>query len=84
MNTAWLAVLVFICVGVGLWLASLLLETLRRAPEAPTALSWAPDIAIDYLTVNGNRLRYIRTGRSNCRPSPYPAHPTRPVREDRA
>jgi pimeloyl-ACP methyl ester carboxylesterase len=63
MNTAWLAVLVFICAGVGLWLASLLLEALRRAPEAPMRLSWAPDIASNYLTVNGNKLRYIRTGR---------------------
>ena len=63
MNTVWLVVLVFICVGIGLWLASFIVEALRRAPEAPTSLSWAPDIAIDYLTVNGNRLRYIRTGR---------------------
>ena len=63
MNTAWLAVLVFICGGLGLWLSSLILEALRRAPETPKCLSWAPDIAINYLTVNGNRLRYIRTGR---------------------
>src|SRR5215831_21132168 len=63
MNTVWLVVLVFICVGVGLWLASFIVEALRRAPEAPKRLSWAPDSAIDYLTVNGNRLRYIRTGR---------------------
>ena len=30
MNTAWLAVLVFICGGLGLWLSSLILEALRR------------------------------------------------------
>ena len=63
MNTAWLVVLVLICVGVGLWLLSFILEALRRAPETPKQLSWASDIAIDYLTVNGHRLRYIRTGR---------------------
>src|SRR6516165_5248532 len=63
MNTAWLAVLVFICGGLGLWLSSLILEALRRAPETPKQLSWALDIAIDYVTVNGHRLRYIRTGR---------------------
>ena len=62
MNTVWLVVLVFICVGVGLWLASFIVEALRRAPEATKRLSWAPDIAINYLTVNGNRLRYVRTG----------------------
>ena len=62
MNTVWLVVLVFICVGIGLWLASFIVEALRRAPEAPKRLSWAPDIEINYLTVNGNRLRYIRTG----------------------
>ena len=63
MNTVWLVVLVFICVGVGLWLASFIVEALRRAPEATKRLSWAPDIAINYLTANGNRLRYVRTGR---------------------
>ena len=63
MNTAWVVVLVLICVGLGLWLLSFILEALRRAPETPKQLSWAPDIAIDYLTVNGHRLRYIRTGR---------------------
>src|SRR6516225_9326695 len=62
MNTVWLVVLVFICVGVGLWLASFIVEALRRAPDAPKRLSWAPHIAINYLTVNGNRLRYVRTG----------------------
>ena len=62
MNTVWLVVLVFICVGVGLWLASFIVEALRRPPEAPKRLSWAPDIAINYLTVNGNRFRYVRTG----------------------
>ena len=57
--------LVFICVGVGLWLASFIVEALRSAPEAPKRLSWALDIAINYLTVNGNRLRYVRTGQSS-------------------
>jgi hypothetical protein len=34
MNTVWLVLLVVICVGVGLWLASLIVEALRRPPEA--------------------------------------------------
>jgi pimeloyl-ACP methyl ester carboxylesterase len=63
MNNLFLAVFVFIGVGVSVWLVSFILEALRRAPEEPKRLAWAPDIAIDYLTVNGNRLRYIRTGR---------------------
>ena len=63
MNNLFLAVFVFIGVGVSVWLVSFILEALRRAPEEPKRLAWAPDITIDYLTVNGNRLRYIRTGR---------------------
>ena len=48
--------------GVGVWLASLLLEQARPAPSAPKQLGWAPDIAVDYVTVDGQRLRYARAG----------------------
>ena len=58
-----LGLLVLICLGTGLWLASHVVEALRRPPQAPKRLGWATNIAIDYVTVDGYRLRYIRTGR---------------------
>jgi pimeloyl-ACP methyl ester carboxylesterase len=57
-----LTLLVFVGVGIGMWLVSLLLETLRSAPQSPQQLRWAPDITINYITVDGIRLRYIRAG----------------------
>jgi len=53
----------FIAVGIGLWLLSFAAEALRRAPKAPNALSWAPEIPIAYVDVDGFKLRYIRAGR---------------------
>jgi len=48
--------------GVAVWLASLVTEQTRRSPSAPKWLAWAPDVAIDYVTVDGQQLRYIRVG----------------------
>ncbi len=39
-----------------------LLEALRRAPAIPERLGWAPDVPIQYVEVNGIRLRYITAG----------------------
>lgn len=63
MNWEFWFVLVLVCTCVSIWLVSFLLEASRRAPPSPQRLRWAPDIAIDYLSVNGYRLRYIRAGR---------------------
>jgi len=63
MNWGLLVALITVGGGVVVWLASLLMEQTRRSPSAPTWLAWAPDAAIDYVTVNGQRLRYIRVGR---------------------
>ena len=41
---------------------SMVMEALRKRPEAPASLPWAPDIAIQYVDVDGSRLRYIRAG----------------------
>jgi pimeloyl-ACP methyl ester carboxylesterase len=41
---------------------SMIVEALRPAAPAPDRLAWAPDIAIQHVTVNGHRLRYVRTG----------------------
>lgn len=62
MNLALSAFIVFIAVGVGLWLISLVVEALRRVPRAPNTLRWAPEIPIEYVDIGGSRLRYIKTG----------------------
>jgi len=61
---SWGLLVLVIAIGGGLavWLASLLMEQTRRSPSAPRWLAWAPDIAIDYVTVTGQQLRYIRAG----------------------
>ena len=46
----------------GTVLVSLLVEALRTEPPAPEKLAWAPEIPIQYLSVNDVRLRYIKTG----------------------
>lgn len=62
MSTLATALIVFVGIGVGLWLVSFLLEALRPAPRAPSTLRWAPEIPIEYVDVGGNKLRYIKSG----------------------
>jgi pimeloyl-ACP methyl ester carboxylesterase len=45
-----------------LWLLSLLMEALRRAPKTPEKLRWAPEIPISYVDIDSCRVRYIKTG----------------------
>jgi pimeloyl-ACP methyl ester carboxylesterase len=59
----WVLVLVvFLGVGLGLWLVSFLVETLRPVPVAPTTLRWAPEIPIHTVAVDGAQVRYIQAG----------------------
>lgn len=53
----WLA-----AVGTAIVLVSFVIEAMRPIPATPERLSWAPDIPIRYITVNGIRLRYINAG----------------------
>ena len=62
MSTFVTAVIVFVGIGVGLWLISFLLEALRPAPRTPSTLRWAPETPIEYVDVGGNKLRYIKSG----------------------
>lgn len=41
---------------------SYLVEALRRSPATPATLSWAPDVPVRWVTVDGVRLRYIVAG----------------------
>jgi pimeloyl-ACP methyl ester carboxylesterase len=56
------ALVVVVGVGVGLWLLSYAIEALRIVPKPPAALHWAPDIPIQYVEVDSNRLRFITSG----------------------
>ena len=57
-----LVLVVFIAFGIGVWLVSYGVEALRPGPPTPQRLSWAPDTPIDYLDIDGSRLRYIKAG----------------------
>ena len=59
MSTGWIIAAALL---VGLPLVSYLVESLRRAPVPPERLSWAPAIAVRYVTVGAARLRYITAG----------------------
>jgi hypothetical protein len=48
----WLA-----AVGTAIVLVSFFVEAMRPIPATPERLPWAPDIPIQYVTVNGIRLR---------------------------
>ena len=41
---------------------SMLLEVLRKQPDTPETLYWSEDIPIQYTTIDGTRIRYIKTG----------------------
>jgi pimeloyl-ACP methyl ester carboxylesterase len=63
MNTILLALLIFVAVGVGLWLVSLVMEALRQKPRPPATLRWSPDIPIRTIDIGGAKLRYIKSGK---------------------
>ena len=63
MNSILFALLVFAAVGIGVWLASFLIEALRPKPKAPAKLRWAPNILIDSIDIGGTKLRYIKSGK---------------------
>lgn len=62
MNTIFLAAIVLIGSMVALWLLSFLFEALRPEPKTPEKLRWAPEIPISYTNIDGNRIRYVKTG----------------------
>jgi pimeloyl-ACP methyl ester carboxylesterase len=58
--TLWLLVIIaFIFAPVGL---SFLMEAARRPLKTPESLYWSKEIPIQYLTIDGIRLRYIKAG----------------------
>ncbi len=59
-TTCWAVLLLLLAVAPVL--VSHVVEALRSKPVAPEKLSWAPDIAIKHIEINGHRLRYIANG----------------------
>jgi pimeloyl-ACP methyl ester carboxylesterase len=60
---SWLCAFVVVAgAGFGLWLLSHIVEALRPIPKTPTALRWAPEIPVNYVEVDGTKLRYIKSG----------------------
>lgn len=55
--------IVFAAVGIGMWLASFVVEAIRPKPKAPAKLRWAPNIPIESVEVGGQKLRYIKVGK---------------------
>ena len=53
---------VFAAVGIGLWLLSFIVEALRPKPKPPAKLPWAPNIPIETIEIEGNKLRFIKSG----------------------
>jgi pimeloyl-ACP methyl ester carboxylesterase len=61
----WLlwSVVIFAGVGIGFWLVSFVVETLRPKPKPPAKLRWAPETPIQTIEIDGAKLRYIKTGK---------------------
>ena len=62
MNSLFLVAILFIATTVSLWLVSFILEAFRPVPKTPEKLRWAPEISISYTNIDGNRIRYVKTG----------------------
>lgn len=43
-------------------IVSMIVETLRKPPETPQSLYWNSTITIQFTTIDGMRIRYIKTG----------------------
>ena len=59
-TTCW--IILVIALVIGPVLVSYVVEALRSKPTAPAKLSWGPDIPIEYVDVNGIKLRYVTVG----------------------
>jgi hypothetical protein len=82
MNMSWIliAVLTFLVVLVVL---SYIVEALRSAPKRPETFVWAPRISIEYVDLDGIRVRCIKTGAGpNTRSPAYAQNPARHIREN--
>lgn len=61
-NAVIFALIDLVIAGTAIVLGSFLVEATRPISQTPELLPWVPDIPIQYVTVNGARLRYIEAG----------------------
>src|SRR3990172_7781591 len=61
MNTALWLLLLIVCIFPPVAL-SFLMEAARKPPQIPESLYWSKEIPIQYVTIDGMRLRYIKAG----------------------
>jgi pimeloyl-ACP methyl ester carboxylesterase len=61
MDMSWILIAV-LTVLVAMVVLSYIVEALRSAPKRPETLVWAPRIPIEYVDLDGMRVRCIRTG----------------------
>jgi len=47
---------------VGVWLLSFIVEALRRVPDTPQGLRWAPDLTVRYADLGEYKVRYVKAG----------------------
>lgn len=59
--SGWVAIDIAVA-GLGLWLFSHVVELLRPRPQTHTRLRWSDAIPINYVTIGGAKLRYIKAG----------------------
>jgi pimeloyl-ACP methyl ester carboxylesterase len=62
MKTGTIAVIALVCL-VAPVLISYAVEALRRRPTAPARALWGPGVSINYATIGGIQVRYLKTGR---------------------
>lgn len=53
---------IFVAIGVALWLISFAVEAMRTKPTEPKTLSWAPEAAINHIDLDGTKVRYVKAG----------------------
>jgi len=61
-EAAMTLLLIVLVTLVAIFAASFVVEALRQPPAAPDKLYWAPNLPIQYTQIDGNRIRYIKTG----------------------
>jgi len=55
-------ILIILIISLAPVVVSYVVEALRKAPQEPEKLSWAPNIPVQHLDIDGVNLRYIKTG----------------------
>ena len=55
-------ILIILTVSLATVVVSYVVEALRKSPQEPEQLSWARDIPVQHIDIDGVNLRYIKTG----------------------